>query len=231
MKQDNKLTLDLFPEFFFGAEGEDDAAGTQGTESNDADNSSDDGVDSTTDDDEDNTGEHDDADDPKVQGLKAALQAERLKAKQQERRANSLAKKQKDKELAEMGELDAAKSKLTESQDKVSKLASGILRRDLDAAIRKAAEKANFVDVEDAVALVNRSSLTYTQDEDDPSDIEIDLKTITAEVKRIAQGKPHFIKGQGASDDDEDPSGSKFGRKGKKKTSEEELKEKYPALR
>jgi len=228
---DNKLTLDLLPEFFFGAEGEDDAAGTQGSESNDVDDSTDEGVEDTADDDEDDDNEHDDADDPKVQGLKAALKAERLKAKREERRANTLAKKVKAKDLAEMGELDAAKTQLTESQDKISKLASGLLRRDLDAAIRKAAAKANFVDPEDAVALVNRSSLTYTQDEDDPSDIEIDTKTIIAEVKRIAQGKPHFIKGQGAADDDEDPSGSKFGRKGKKKSTEEELKEKYPALR
>lgn len=229
--KDNKLTLDLFPEFFFGAEGEEDAAGTQGGNANedgsDDSDSSDDGVD-TNDSDEN---EHDDADDPKVQGLKAALAAERAKAKREERRANALAKEKKTRELAEMGELEQAQTKVTESQDKISRLAAGILRRDLDAAIRSAAVKANFVDPEDAVALVNRSALTYEQDEDDPSDIDIDLKTIQAEVKRIAQKKPHFIRGQENTDEDDEPTGSEFKRKGKKRTTEEALMEKYPALR
>lgn len=176
--------------------------------------------------------EHDDADDPKVQGLKSALSVERQRAKELERENRRLARIAQEKTDAEQGELAAAKAQAERATSKVTRLAEGYLRTALDRAIEVAARSANFVDPADAIGGVDRTAISVTQDEEDPTDIEIDVKTVTAAVKKLAAAKPHWIK---SGTEDGEPSGSTFGgagrRRGTPKTSDEELKDRYPALK
>lgn len=216
---------ELLPVVFFGAEGEgDDESGSDESDDDDAGSDDDNGSDN----------EHDDANDPKVKGLKSALAAERARADAAEKKLKAAqakaAKDQSDRELADKSEVEQAQTREQNANGRAAKMAAGLLRRDLDDAIRAAAVKLNFIDPSDAISGVDRAKLTYTQDEDDPSIIDIDLKTVETEVKAIATKKPHFIQ---AGTDDGEPTGGQFGRGGKKKkqSSEDALKDKYPGLR
>lgn len=175
---------------------------------------------------------HDDANDPKVQGLKSALQKERQgrQADADELKELRKLKKQHDEaELAKKSDIDQARIKAEAAEEKATKLATGFLNRELNLAIVEAARGLDFIDADDALAGVDRSGFTFTQDEDDPSNVTIDKKTIEAAVKSLATKKPHFVK---AGTDDGKPSGSQFGGpKKKQQTSDEALKEKYPSLR
>ena len=68
------------------------------------------------------------------------------------------------------------------------------------------------------------------QDEDDPSDVEVDENQLEQALKKLAKAKPHLL-GDGSSSGT--PTGSKFNgsSKGGKKLDEESLKAVYPALR
>ena len=164
-----------------------------------------------------------------VSGLKSALTKERKRANDTEKELKRLQKEKEDRELAEKSELDQAKTKEQKASEKVTKLAEGLLRRDLNHAIEKEAAKLNFIDIDDAIEFVDRSLITYEQDEDDPSIITIDQSTVEKVVKALATKKPHFIQ-QGTEDGE--PTGGKFGgqRKKSSKTTEEALREKYSAL-
>lgn len=226
------ITLDLLekllPAVFFGAEGDGDDDGGNDDSSDDA------GGDDHEDDSNDDDNGHDDADDPKVKGLKSALAKERAAREAAEKRlkaaAAKSAKEQADRELADKSEVEQAQAREQQAKDRADKLAAGLLSRDIEAAIRREAEKQDFIDPEDAIAGVDRASLVYTQDDDDPTDITIDLKTVTTAVKAIATKKPHFVK---SGTDDGEATGGQFGRGSKKKqqTSEDALKQKYPGLR
>lgn len=174
--------------------------------------------------------EHDDADDPKVKGLKSALAAERARADAAEKDLKKRQKAEEAAELAKKDELEREKIRADAATEKATKLAEGLLKRDINAAIRAEAEKAGFIDVDDALAGVDRTSIIAEQHEDDPTQISIDLKTITTQVKALAAKKPHFIK-QGT--DDGEATGSQFGgsKQKKKGTDEDTLKELYPSLR
>lgn len=172
--------------------------------------------------------EHDDADDPKVRGLKNALVTERARADKLAKELKRRDKAKADAALAEQSELEQANTKLQAAQDRVSKLAAGYLQSQLNSAIRSAAEKAKFIDSEDAIAGVDRSKLVFEQDEDDPSVVTIDIKSIQDAVKALATKKPHFIQ---SGTDDGEPTGGKFGGNSKRKaTTEDELRKKYSAL-
>ena len=95
-------------------------------------------------------------------------------------------------------------------------------------AIEDEAKKQKFIDPSDAINGVDRSKLVYDQDDEDPTDIDIDLTSVVAEVKRLAASKPHFIT---RGTDDGEPSGSGFGgSKKQKKSSEDQMRELYPSL-
>jgi len=188
--------------------------------------------------DPDPSGEDDDPeedDDPKddkagknTAGLRSALQKERAAAKAAERELKKLKKEKEDRELAEKSELEQAQAKEKTATERAQKLAAGLLKRDIDDAIRRAAEKAGFTDTEDAVNGVDRSTIISEQDDDDPSDIKVDSASVKAAVKALATKKPHWIK-QGTEDGE--PSGGKFG--GSKKaptteTEEDRLRRLYP---
>lgn len=226
--------LTLLPEVILGAEVDPAGAGDDsGDPDGDSDDDEGDGDGAAGGDSGDSSGgeSHSDSGDAATKGLKSALAAERKAAKDATKRANALQKEKDERELATKSEVEQANTKLEQAQERANKLSAGLLKRDLDAAIRKAAS--NFIDADDAIAGVDRSKLVFTQDEDDPTDIEIDTKTVEKLVKELATKKPHFLKPEGT--DDGQPTGSGFGGTGNrskdKKTQEELLKEKYPSLR
>lgn len=213
-----------------GAEGENGSGDKTGED--DDDSSDEDG-----DDDSDDSQEHDDADDPKVKGLKSALAVERAsnktnakELKRLERELKKAKAAQDEKELEEKSEVEQATTKAQKAEEKATKLAQGLLKRDIDSAIEKAARDAGFIDIDDALSGVDRSKIVFEQDDDDPSDIDIDIKTVVAEVKGLAGRKKHLVR---TGTDDGEPTGSTFGgsKRKKGKLDEETLKDKYPSLR
>lgn len=225
MRNKQQLSIEDLPNFIIGAEGE--------GEENSSDDSRGDAGDSSSNDlgnagsNSDGSQEHDDADDPKVKGLKTALESERDKAKRLEKENKRLAKAQEDRELAEKDEIEREKIRADKAEEKNQRLAAGFLKSNLDSAIRAAA--ATFIDPTDALDGVDRSKISVEQDDDDPSIVTIDSKSVEKVVKDLATRKPHFLK-TGTSDDE--PTGSQFGAPPrKKKNSEEVYKENYPSLR
>lgn len=174
------------------------------------------------DDDDDPTGDKD------VTKLKKALADERKLKKVAERKAKKLEREQARAANKDASELEVTKQQVTELTDTNSKLAAKLLTQAIDAEITKAARNLKFRDIDDALALIKRDQIEADQDEDDPSEIEIDVESVVNAVKAIATKKPHLLLADGA----EDKSGSKFGgKKGNKaETTEEALKKKYPAL-
>lgn len=221
------LLLDL-PEFIFGAEGEGDDAGSDSQNS-----STDSGNDSGESNESAGSGsgdEHDDDsnDDGESAGLRRALEAERAQNKANLKKLKAFEKAQEEAADKEKTESEREKSRAEKAESKLTKLAEGYRTSVLHAAIRKAA--ADFVDAEDVInALANDDSIGVEQDEDDPSDVTIDEKTVQAAVKKLATKKPHWLK-TGTSDGER--TGSQFGAgKGRKKPSgDDALKQKYPAL-
>lgn len=213
-----------------GAEGDDDSGDQSGDDDGDEGDENDDDA-------SDASEEHDDADDPKVKGLKTALATERAsnksnakELKRLERELKKAKAAQDEKELEEKSEVEQAKTKATKAEEKATKLAAGLLKRDIDSAIEKAARDAGFIDIDDALSGVDRSKITFEQDEDDPSDIDIDLATVKAEVKGLASRKKHLIR---SGTEDGEPTGSTFGgsKRKKGKLDDDSLKERYPSLR
>lgn len=168
------------------------------------------------------------AEGPDTNGLKSALQKERKAAKDATRALRQAQKeldKLKAKDQSEVERAQAAEKKLAEQAQKLS---AGLLKTQLDIAIEREARRLKFIDTDDAIQGVDRTKIDYTQDEDNPADIEVDEKSIKAAVKALADRKKHLI-GEPGSDD---PSGSKFGGRGGNKNEQtvEDLKKKYSAL-
>ena len=170
----------------------------------------------------------DDGDDA-ADNLKKALRAERKQRKQFERELKQLRQLQTDKKDGDDGEAAKLQKKADAAEAKTAKLADRLLRTAVDNAIVKAATKLNFRDVDDALAQVKRDTEAWVdQDEDDPSEIEVDAEAVERAVKKLAESKKYLLKVDGETD----PSGSKFGGKGNNNDalSEEKLRQKYSAL-
>jgi len=229
MKKQQSI-LDFLPELIFGAEGDENSKGPSSDSNGESSNSSTDSEEtagSSSDDQQDDNSSHDDADDPKVKGLKTALAEERKAAKEAAKRANALQKEKDARELAEKTAIEQAEIREQKANERVQRLADGLLKTRLEAAITAAA--ADFIDPADAIDGVDRSALTYEQDDDDPSQITIDVKSVQKAVKDLATRKPHYLK---HGTDDGEPSGSSFGgSRRKKQTDDETYKDTYPSLR
>lgn len=166
---------------------------------------------------------------PDVTGLKSALARERAANKAKEKELKALRKAREAEENAKKSDLEKAQAEAEANKTKAEKLAAGFLKTNINSAIRRAAEKAGFIDPDDALAGISREDITFEQDEDDPSEVEVDQKSVDKAVKALATKKPHFVK---SGTDDGEPSGSQFGgSKKQKKTSDDELRDKYPSLR
>lgn len=223
------IDLELFPLIILGFE--EDGSGDSEDSSDDQDQN-DDGA-GSSDSEEEND---DESEDDSEAGLKSALRAERLAArtankelKEAQRKLKQADKREADRLLAEKSEIEQAQARELESKTKIEKLSAGLLQRTLKSAIVEAATQLRFADPQDAVSMVDRDSIVFSQDEDDPSEIEIDQKTVVAAVKALASKKPHFLK---SGTEDGEPTGGQFGgAKKKKKTSDDQFKDKYPSLR
>lgn len=174
---------------------------------------------------------------PDTHPLKIALKKEReanranskeLRRLQREAAAAQKAKDEQD--LAEKSELEQATIKLQKAEERANALAAGYLKSSLDRAIEQAAREAHFIDPNDAITSIARDSISFEQDENDPSRVTIDPKTVKAAVKALADKKPHWVS---SGTDDNGATGSKFsGTPPKnKKTDAERLAELYPSLR
>lgn len=226
MKSCNWITL--LPEIISGAEGDEDPQGGEPTPEPQGDDANGATGGDTNDSDEGT----ENVDDKDTAGLKSALEKERKAARDAQRELKRLQKAEADRSLAEKSELEKAQLREQSATEKAQRLAAGLLSRDLNDAIRKAANELKFIDTEDAIAGVDRSALTFEQDEDDPTNITIDAKTIERAVKALAAKKPHFIR-SGTTDGQRtgSPMGGSRGSGTDRKSQEAELLKRYPALR
>lgn len=209
-----------------GAEGEGD-----GNDDSSDDDGNDDGDDGSDDSDDSSDGQNAEGNQSEQEDrakLQKALAAERRLSRKLDRENRRLKAGQQNKENQETEDLEKTRNDLAETRTRAEKLAAGLLKRDINAAIEKAARKAKFIDVEDAINGVDRTKIVADQDDEDPTDIDIDFDTVEAAVKELASKKPHFLT---TGTDDGDATGSSFGGSKKRKpTSEEALKELYPSL-
>lgn len=161
--------------------------------------------------------------------LKSALQKERRARKVAEKQARELAKYKEENDSKDKSDTDKAKEDTSKAESKAQRLALKLRDSALDNAIIKAAGSLKFRDIDDALKLIDRNDIDVEQDEDDPSEIELDEASVKAALEKLAKAKPHLIVAGGQ----EDKSGSKFngGRnKPDQKTDEDVLRSTYPAL-
>lgn len=221
-----------------GAEGDANAGGDagQGDDSND-DNSGDEekgGDADGSDSDDDPKGDDDEGAGGK-KALLADLAKERRARQRLQKQLDKLTKDQGDKKAdedkANNDETEKVKTDLAKANERAAKLAQGYRTARVEAAVKEAARDLKFVDPEDAVTYLSRMNydgIDIDQDEDDPSDVEVDTNQLEAALKKLAKNKPHLIDdGSG----DGSPTGSKFsGRKRGDKADQATLKSTYPAL-
>lgn len=166
-------------------------------------------------------------------GLKSALRKERLARKKAERELRKLKPPVKKKAKSKEGEKpddEEDESKSTpnpEEAAKTARLAVKLRNNAVDTAILSFGD--GFKSTKELLALIDRSEIDVDQDEDDPSEIDVDLETVEEAVKALRKSSPHLLKTTRSTT----KSGSKFGGKRSKSTkqSEEALKKKYAALR
>lgn len=161
------IDLELFPLIILGFE--EDGSGDSEDSSDDQDQN-DDGA-GSSDSEEEND---DESEDDSEAGLKSALRAERLAArtankelKEAQRKLKQADKREADRLLAEKSEIEQAQARELESKTKIEKLSAGLLQRTLKSAIVEAATQLRFADPQDAVSMVDRDSIVFSQDEDD----------------------------------------------------------------
>jgi len=232
-KQDLPEWLLNFPlRFREDDEGEDESDKDDENEEDEDEDEEEDSEDSDKDDDEDKGGKPEDKkkskkgqpDDDRAE-LKRALRDERQKRRKAEREARQAkqeASSKKDKEDAD----DSAK-RLQAAETRTEKLATRLRKREVESAIMEAARDAGFIDPSDALVDAVIQKIDVDQDDEDPSDIEVDIDSVEEAVKAYASKKKHLV-GQGTPI----KSGSKQKRKktDSGKLSEQKLKGTYASL-
>lgn len=176
---------------------------------------------------EEGTGEGDDLD-AKVKALEKALREERQLRRKAERDAKRKARQKSTEKKTE----DEAQTQeqLRVAEERTQRLAAGLLRKEVDDAIKEAARSMGFIDPTDALTDDIRREVDADQDEDDPTDIDIDMDSVKDAVKALADKKKHLI-GKALPDT---RSGSKFRKKSsasEDSIDEAALQANYPSLR
>lgn len=208
-----------------GSEGEDDGPEEEEDPSENEDESS------TEDEDESEESEDDDEDKTKdTTGLKSALRKERMARKKAEREIRRLKSKEKPPPKPEKDKDEGQSESNPDTavaEARATRLAQKLRVTAVDSAILKFGEK--FKSQDELLALIDRREIDVDQDEEDPSEIEVDLESVEDAVKALSKRSPHLLKTTRAGS----KSGSKFGGSKKKSStaSDEELKKKFPALR
>lgn len=171
-----------------------------------------------------------------VSGLKSALQKERDDRKALEKELKKYQKAEQDKELANKSEVEQATTKARQAEEKAAKLAAGFRKTAVNSAILKAASAAKFLDPSDALRPEVLEAIGVEQDEDDPSQVTVDEKSVIAAVKALANSKKHYVaSGDGSTQRQaaKAKSGSSFGgasNNGNLTADEQALAARYPAL-
>lgn len=187
-------------------------------------------------------------------GLKSALQKERSDRKRLEKEAKELRRFKETAERKGKSETDNAKADATKASQKAEKLAAKLQTNEVDLTIIKVIQsdpKLKFRDIDDALSLVKRGDIEVEQDEDDPSEIDVDSDSVVKALQALARRKPHLLVDSSNDEDEEDEededvselelirrsrrsaTGSKVGSRGtrdKGKITDEKLYETYPAL-
>lgn len=184
----------------------------------------------------DNSDDSDDGDD--VAELKESLRKERQLRRKAEREARKSAKKKT--QTKEDKDLEATRSELEATRVKTEKLARGLANTKVDAAILEEARNAGFIDPTDALLDSVRREVDFDQDDEDPSDIEIDMDSVKDAVKDLADRKKHLISsgdGTQSENNNSSTSSTRTGNRVKRKQgagpegkTEEELRKLYPNL-
>jgi len=226
-KDRREMRIDLLPWYFQdlvirGFEGEDSEEDT--SEDNDEENSE------QSDEDEGEKGKGN-------ENLKSALRKERLARRDAQKQLKGLAKFKKDTEDKEKTDSTLATEKAVKAEERATKLAGKLLDAALDNSIIKIAGVLGFLDLDDALRLVKRTDIEVDQDEDEPSEVEVDEKSVKTALEALKKAKPHLVRSDESDSDTKEvrppKSGSKFtgGTKDKEQLDEGVLLDKYPALR
>lgn len=183
---------------------------------------------------DDDDGDADDEDDPVK--LKAALAAKN-KALREERKLRRKAEREarrKSKQVAtekKTEEDQEAAEKVKTAEARAEKLAKGFRDKAIEDAVLKEARKQGFIDETDALLPAILREIDADQDDDDPTDVEVDLDSVKDAIAELATNKPHLV-GKGTPGE---PSGGKFRKNRKsgdsKATDEKVLQSHYPSLR
>jgi hypothetical protein len=166
-----------------------------------------------------------------IKNLKSALRKERIARKRAEREVKSLKSRKppvKKPAKDESGEGEEEEDKGPSERE--VRLATRLRDQALDQVITRYASRMNFVDLDDVLRLVNRKDIDVSQDEDDPTEVDIDEEGVEDALKELAKKKKYLVNANGSR---QPRSGSKMSGKGKKQTgaTDDELREKYRALR
>jgi hypothetical protein len=167
-------------------------------------------------------------------GLKSALQKERRERRALAKEIKALREFRQSHEDSVKDDVTKAKDQADQATSKAEKLAKSLRDRTLDNAIIKLATSMDFVDVDDALSLIDRDLIDIEQDEDDPSEVSVDESTVQSALETLKKKKPHLIKGaQNGSSGGLTKSGSKVtgsGKATKEQTDDDALRARYPAL-
>jgi hypothetical protein len=135
---------------------------------------------------------NDDVKDKTVEQLKAELKEARkilsaanFQAVQERKKLEAFEKEKAEKEEAEKSEAQKLKERAEKAEAAAQAAQDAIVQRDINDAIRDAAREAGFIDVSDALQLVDRSA------------IKLDGGKVTGAadaVKALAKSKTHLVK-------------------------------------
>lgn len=226
---DDKL-LELPFYIRFAEDGDDDSGGDDdGSDSGDQDEN-DENDDDTDDDAEAESGKN-------VEGLKSALAKERASRRNFEKQAKALQREKEAEASKKKTDVEQATDRATKAETRATKLAAAFKDNAVNTAIIQGTSGMDPVDIEDILALVDRSGFDVEQDEDDPADVKIDKETVKSALKDLKKKKPHLFKKKN-EEDEEDTSAGRSGstvgsreRRTPKNANEDQLRSRYPALK
>lgn len=206
---------------------------------------------------EDGDGGEQETDADALKNMKVALQKERLRAKNLEKKLAAATKAasgegsedDEEQDDTEKGQADTEKGKGAKAKAKakaprtdsaaakqLEKLTAAFRTRSLAETVATLAS--DFHDPQDVMGKIDQRLLSYTQDDEDPSIVVWDEAEIKAVIKDLRKESPHLVKPKdGSGQQPQRPSGSKFagGQQQPKKTTAAakttEWKNRLPAMR
>ena len=107
---------------------------------------------------------------------------------------NSLQKAQDDAAKAKMDEVDRLKLEKEEKDNEAKALRDQLSQERVSNAIARAAASANFHAPDDAAAFIKTTEIKLNEDGTP------DMRSVQAAVKKLAEDKPHLIRGLGSAD-------------------------------